>query len=135
MHIKYREEDDGIVERSIHTVKERGIFVPYRNYRKLAMKYSVEGVIYWIDVLPGNNGVSNTIGTAGIFLRRPKPDLNRKRISFGAYEITYVKTKNYMTSRRVTEIALIPSKNQRWHYFMSLLAVNVLTHIIGKNYQ
>ena len=60
--------------------------------------YLVEVAIYLPNVLPLKNGVSNSIGKAGIVLGRPQPYLNIKRISFGAYAISYAKTKNDMTS-------------------------------------
>ena len=77
IHIKVRKEYDGIVERPMCTIKESGRstchHVPYRNYTKPMTNYLVEGAVYWINVLPSNNGVSNTVGLAGIFLGRPQP--------------------------------------------------------------
>ena len=61
----------------------------------MMVKYLVEGTIYWI------NGVENTIGTEVIIPGRHQHDFNFKKIAFRAYEISYVKTKDYITARVV----------------------------------
>ena len=48
-------------------------------------------------------------------------------IALGEYVISYAKTKNDMTLKGVPEIALRTSKNQRGHYFMSLLTGKRIT--------
>ena len=59
-----------------------------------------------------NNGVSNTIDPAGIFLGRPRSNFNSKMIAFEAYIIAYAKTKNGMTPIGVPSITMRTSNNQ-----------------------
>ena len=48
-------------------------------------KYLIEGVIYWLDVLPSNTGVSNIIGLELIVSERHQPDFNIKSIALVPY--------------------------------------------------
>ena len=99
------------------------------------MNYLVKGIIYWINELPSKNEASNTIGPAGNVIGRPQSGFNIKRIAFGAYAISYSKTKNDMISRGVPEISLIPPNDQGGNYFCLYLWGNALTHIVGRNFQ
>ena len=98
VHIKGREEHDGIIERSVRTLKKLGRstchYVPYRKYTKLTMNYLVEGEICWLNAFPSNNGVSSTFGTVGIFLGWPQLYSHIKGIAFGANATSSSKTKS-----------------------------------------
>ena len=49
-------------------------------------KSLIEGVIYWLDVIPSNNGVSNIIGLEVIVSGRHQPDFNIKSIALVPYK-------------------------------------------------
>ena len=79
---------------TLRSVDEAPFTKFHKNCTKLMTNSLVKGGIYWLNVFPGNNVVSSTIWPAEIFLGRPQPDFNRKRISFGSYSIASTKTKN-----------------------------------------
>ena len=49
-------------------------------------KCLIEGMIYWIDVLPSNTVVSNIIGLEVIVSGRHQPDFNIKSIALVPYK-------------------------------------------------
>ena len=68
-------------------------------------KSLVQGQVSWLNSFLPNNGISDTIRPATIVLGKPKPDLSKTKICFGAYSLAYTKTKNDMNTRVVPYIA------------------------------
>ena len=64
---------------------------------------------------------------ATIVTGQPKPDMSKKRISFGSYTMAYTSTTNTMKSRSVPAIALSESNKIGGSYFM-LLYTGKLIH-------
>ena len=60
-----RDEHDGIIERSIKTVKEHGRCIYhnmlYEYYTHLMTQTLIENVVYWLNAFSNKNGVSKTI--------------------------------------------------------------------------
>ena len=124
LEIKDREEHDGVIERSVRTVKERSRCtchsLPYEYYPKLMTRSMVEGVVNWLNAFPFKSGVSQTMGPSTIILGKPAPDVSRKSAVFGSYAMGFTKTKNDMTERSEHAISLGTLNDSGAHYFMSL---------------
>ena len=80
----------------------------------------VEEIIVVLNAFPSKNAVSSTISQATLVEGKPKLDLKRKLIPFGAYALVYTRTTNDNQPRAVPAIALRMSNNAGGHYFMSL---------------
>ena len=80
----------------------------------------VEGIVAVLNAFPSKNAVSSTISPATIVEGKPKLDLKRKMIPFGAYALVYTGTTNDNKPRAVPAIALRMSNTAGGHYFMSL---------------
>ena len=80
----------------------------------------VEEIIVVLNAFPSKNAVSSTISPATMVEGKPKLDLKRKMIPFGAYALVYTRTTNDNQPRAVPAIALRMSNNAGGHYFMSL---------------
>ena len=124
LHIYGREEHVGPIERSVRTIKTKFRSmcsnVPYRRFTILMVRSLVEGIVAVLNAFPSKNAVSSTINPATIVKGKPKLDLKRKMISFGAYALVYTRTTNDNKPRAVPAIALRMSNSAGGHYFMSL---------------
>ena len=119
-----RNEHVPIVERSIRTIKERCRTTcraaPYTRYTALMVQHLVESRVKWLNRFPSENGVSKTMSPASIVLGHQKPDMNIKRLPFGAYAMAYTQTSNNMQTRSVPGIALSEANEKGRQFFMSL---------------
>ena len=70
--------------------------VPYKRYTKLMTVSLIESVTYWLNHFPSKNGVSQSLSPANIVIRRPKPNFNHKKITFGSYAMVYTRTTSTM---------------------------------------
>ena len=124
LHIYGRKEHVGPIERSVRTIKERFrstcCNVPYRKFTILMVRSLVEGIVAVLNAFPSKNSISSTISPATIVEGKPKMDLKRKIIPFGAYALVYTETTNDNKPRAVPAIALRMSNTAGGHYFMSL---------------
>ena len=126
-----KEQHVPIIERLVQTVKERCQCAchaaPYKKYTKLMIQHLVESRVMWLNRFPSSNGISKTMSPATIVTGQPKPDMSKKRISFGSYAMVYTSTTNTMKSRSVPAIALSESNKIGGSYFM-LLYTGKLIH-------
>ena len=83
-------------------------------------QHLVESRVTWLNRFPSKSGISTTLSPTSIVLGHPKPDMQRKRIPFGAYAMVYTSTSNDMKARSVPAIALSESNDIGGFYFMSL---------------
>jgi hypothetical protein len=77
--------------------------------------------VFWLDMFPSNDGVSDTISPRGL-VTGLKLDYNKHcRIAFGAYAQTHEEHDNTMATGTTGAIALRPMGNEQGgYYFMSL---------------
>ena len=54
-------------------------------YNRLMVIALVEGLIWWLNVFPSSNGLSDMMSRATIVLGNHNTYINQKRITFGAY--------------------------------------------------
>ena len=124
LEINGRDEHDGVIERSVRTVKDRSRCIchslPYQYYPKLLTNSMVECVINWLNAFPFKSGVSQTMGPSTIVLGKPAPDVSRKSAVFGCYVMGFTRTRNDMTERSEEAISLGTLNDSGAHYFMSL---------------
>ena len=59
----------------------------------------IEGIVDILDAFPSKGSVSNTLSPSTIVEGKPKMDLSKNIIVFGAYALVYTDTKNDMKSR------------------------------------
>jgi hypothetical protein len=112
------------IEREIRTCKERMRCTmrafPYSRYTRLMTVHLVVSRVKLLNKFPRKGSACQTVGPAGLILGHEKPDMNVKRIPFGAYAIAYQQTSNDMKPRSIPAIALSEANNKGGHYFMSL---------------
>ena len=125
IHTCAPEEHVPQIERQNRTTKEKLRTIchslPYKQYTKLMTISLAEYGTYWQNSFPSAKGVSNTLSPSFIVEGRRKPDFNHQHISFGAYALVYIGTKNNLKARSVPAIALRPSNDWGGFYFMSLI--------------
>ena len=113
-----------IIEQSVRTVKGRARTAcnaaPYNKYTTLMIQHLIESRVSWLNRFPSKNGISQTLSPATLVLGHPKPDMNGKRLPFGAYVIVYQSTTNDMNSRGTPAIALSEDNGAGGHFFMLL---------------
>jgi hypothetical protein len=123
-HIYGKNEHVGPIERATRTIKERGRSVcngiPYRRIPILMIRSLIEGIVDVLNAFPSSGGISDTLSPSTIVEGKPKLDLSKDIIVFGAYTLVYTDTANDMKSRAVPAVALRRSNNAGGHYFMSL---------------
>ena len=83
----------------------------------------VEGIIAVLNAFPSKNSISQTISPVTIVEGKPKMDLKKKMIPFGACALVCTRTTNDNKPRAVPAIALRMSNTTGGHYFMSLYTV------------
>ena len=80
----------------------------------------IEGIVEILNEFPSAGGISDTLSPSTIVTGKPKLDLSKDKIVFGAYALVYIDTTNDIKSRAVPAIVLRRSNNAGGHYFMSL---------------
>ena len=116
-----RDEHVGDVERYIRTLKEhvRGISntIPFKRLtRNMAMELA-KAVVYWLNSVPLNMGVSPTMSPRTIIMGQLLDYHKHCRYEFGEYVQTHEEHDNTLLSRTVGAIALRPTGNQQGGYF------------------
>jgi hypothetical protein len=114
------------IERYIRTTKDRCrcvyTTVPFDRIPSLmTVELVYASVVFWLNMSPSNDGVSDTISPRGL-ITGLKLDYNKHcRIAFGAYAQTHEEHDNIMATRTIGAITVRPMGNeQRGYYFMSL---------------
>ena len=126
-----KDEHVPIIERDIHTVKERCPYtthsLPYVSFPKIMTCSLVTGRVAWLNQFPTKTGVSSTLSAAALVLGTPKPDLIMPWICFGPYALAHTLTKNNMTPRAVLSIALQESNRRGGFILCPSIWVSVST--------
>jgi Reverse transcriptase (RNA-dependent DNA polymerase) len=122
------------VERYIRTVKERVRCMvnstPFKTLPKVMLIEAVKGSVFWINSVPSNNGVSNTMSPRQIMTGTQLDYKHHCRIEYGAYAQMHEPHSNNMESRTAGGIALRPSGNaQGGMYFMNLSTGKVVSRL------
>ena len=86
----------------------------------LMIRSLIEGIVDTMNAFPSEGSVSETLSPSTVVEGKPKLDLSKYIIVFGAYALVYTDTNNSMKSRAVPDIALRRSNNADGHYFMNL---------------
>ena len=124
IHIYGRNEHVGPIERATRTIKERARSTcngtPYKRITILMVRSLIEAIVEMLNAFPSKGSISDTLSPSTIVEGKPKLDLSKDIIVFGAYALVYTDTTNDMKSRAVPAIALRRSNNAGGHYFMSL---------------
>ena len=110
MNICAKDEHIHIIERSIRTFKELSRCttnsVPYTIFPIIITKSLFQCQLSWLNSFLPTNGISYTIIPATIVLGKPKPDLCKPKICFGAHALAFTKKNNDMTTIGVPSITL-----------------------------
>ena len=93
--------------------------VPYTKMTKLMIISLMEGVERWLNVFPNTSDGGSALSPAMVIEGRDYPDAQTKRIAFEKYVMVHAGSKNDMSPRTETCIALWDSNNNGGHY-MSL---------------
>ena len=129
-------EHVGFIERSIREIKERARAtcqnLPYRRLTKLMTKELIFGIVTALNTFANENDINSCVSPGMIIDGRGKPDMNVKRISFGAFAYVYTETSNTMAKRSVPAIALRPSNENGGHYFMNVETGKRLNSFVWK---
>ena len=112
-----QDEHVGDVERYIRTVKERmrGISntIPFKRLTRNMVMELAKAVIYWLNSVPSNTGVSPTMSPRAIITGQLLDYHKHCRYEFGEYVQTHEEHDNSLFSRTVGAIALRPTGNQQ----------------------
>ena len=127
-----QDEHVGDIERYIHTVKEcmRGISntIPFKRMTRNMVMELAKAVVYWLNSVPSNTGVSPTMSPRTIITGQLLDYHKHCRYEFGEYVQTHEEHDNTLLSRTVGAIALRPTGNQQGGYFFMSLHTG---HIIN----
>ena len=80
-----------------------------------------KAVVYWLNSVPSNIGVSPTMSPMTIITGQLLDYHKHCRYKFGEYVQTHEEHVNSLFSRTVGAIALRPTGNQQWGYFLMSL--------------
>jgi hypothetical protein len=127
IHLNTTAEDEHVpeIERYIRTTKEgcRSVFNTTL-FQSIPSRMTVElvyGSVFWRNMFPNADGVSNTISPRGLITGLKRDYKKHCRLVFGAYVQTHEDHDNTMKSRTTGAIALRPMGNEQGgYYFMSL---------------
>ena len=125
-----QDEHVGDVERYIRTVKERmrGISntIPFKRLTCNMVMELAKAVIYWLNSVPSNTGVSPTMSPRTIITGQLLDYHKHCRYEFGEYFQTHEEHDNSLLSRTVGAIALSSTGNQQGGYFFMSRIINRL---------
>ena len=84
-------------------------------------KAVIQGYIYWLNIPPSDNGVSDKLSSSEIIqvLRNPKYD--KLTVYFGSYAQVHIGTKNTTKSITIGAIYLRSAGERNGYYFVSLV--------------
>ena len=129
-----RDEHVGDVERYIWTIKERmwGISntIPFKRLTRNMVMELAKAVVYWLNSVPSNMGVSPTMSPRTIITGQPLDYHKHCQYKFGEYVQTHEEHDNSLLSRSIGAIALQPTGNQQGGYFfMSLHTGRIINRL------
>ena len=129
-----RDEHVGDVERYIRTIKERmrGVSntIPFKRLTHNMVMELAQAVVYWLNSVPSNTGVSPTMSPRTIIMGQLLDYHKHCRYEFGEYVQTHEEHDNSLLSRTVGAIALRPTGNQQGGYFfMSLHTGRIINRL------
>ena len=129
-----RDEHMGDIERYICVVKEhmRGISntIPFKRLTHNMVMELAKAVVYWLNSVPSNTGVSPTMSRRTIIMGQLLDYHKHCRYEFGEYVQTHAEHDNSLQSCTVGAIALRPTGNQQGGYFfMSLHTGCIINHL------
>ena len=129
-----RDEHVGDVERYIRTIKEcmRGVSntIPFKRLTRNMVMELAKAVVYWLNSVPSNTGVSPTMCPRTIITGQLLDYHNHCRYEFGEYVQTHEVHDNSLLSRTVGAIALRLTGNQQGGYFfMSLHTGRIINRL------
>ena len=124
----------GDVERYIRTIKERmrGVSntIPFKRLTHNMVMELAKAVVYWLNSVPSNTGVSPTMSPRTIITGQLLDYHKHCRYEFGEYVQTHEEHDNSLLSRTVGAIALRPTGNQQGGYFfMSLHTGRIINRL------
>ena len=124
----------GDVERYIHTIKEhmRGVSntIPFKRLTCNMVMELAKAVVYWLNSVPSNMGVSPTMSPRTIITGQLLDYHKHCRYEFGEYVQTHEEHDNSLLSHTVGAIALRPTGNQQGGYFfMSLHTGRIINRL------
>ena len=124
----------GDVERYIRTVKERmrGISntIPFKRLTRNMVMELAKAVVYWLNSVPSNMGVSPTMSPRTIITGQLLDYHKHCHYEFGKYVQTHEEHDNSLLSCTVGAIALRPTGNQQGGYFfMSLHTGRIINRL------
>ena len=94
--------------------------IPYRRIPIPMIRSLIEVIVDTMNAFPSEESVSETLSPSTVVEGKPKLDLSKYIIVFGAYALVYTDTNNSMKFRAVSGIALRRSNNAGGHYFLNL---------------
>ena len=116
-----RDEHVGDVERYIQTIKERmrGVSntIPFKRLTRNMVMELAKAVVYWLNSVPSNMGVSPTMSPRTIITGQLLDYHKHCQYEFGEYVQTHEEHDNSLLSHTVGAIALRPTGNQQGGYF------------------
>ena len=129
-----RDEHVGDIERYIRVVKERmrGISntIPFKRLTHNMVMELAKSVVYWLNSVPSNTGVSPTMSPRTIITGQLLDYHKHCRYKLGEYDQTHEEHDNSLQSRTVGAIALRPTGNQQGGYFfMSLHTGRIINRL------
>ena len=129
-----RDEHVGDVERYIRTIKEhmRGVSntIPFKRLTRNMVMELAKAVVYWLNSVPSNTGVSPTMSPRTIITGQLLDYHKHCRYEFGEYVQTHEEHDNSLLSCTVGAIALRPTGNQQGGYFfMSLHTGRIINRL------
>ena len=129
-----QDEHVGDVEIYIRTIKERmrGVSntIPFKRLTHNMVMELAKAVVYWLNSVPSNMGVSPTISPRTIITGQLLDYHKHCRYEFGEYVQTHEEHDNSLLSCTVGAIALRPTGNQQGGYFfMSLHTGRIINRL------
>ena len=129
-----RDEHVGDVERYICTIKEcmRSVSntIPFKRLTRNMVMELAKAVVYWLNSVPSNTGVSPTMSPRTIITGQLLDYHKHCRYEFGEYVQTHEEHDNSLLSHTVGAIALRPTGNQQGGYFfMSLHTGRIINRL------
>jgi hypothetical protein len=115
----------GLVERFIHTTKERVRCVvsvqPFKHYPFVMVKEAVAAAFFWLNVFPPVGGISKTLGPQTIIMGSRIDYKKHCQMEYGQYVETHEPHTNNMKERTCPAIFLRTNGNEHGGaFFMSL---------------
>ena len=129
-----RDEHVGDVERYICTIKECmwGVSntIPFKRLTRNMVMELTKAVVYWLNSVPSNMGVSPTMSPRTIITGQLLDYHKHCRYEFGEYVQTHEEHDNSLLSHTLGAIALRPTGNQQGGYFfMSLHTGRIINRL------